>query len=632
MKTNKFKCGQALLQGMLLFAALDVGSAVADGPALLTDTGGVLPKAVDNEPEFITNVRYTHINTAALFDKDGKPFDAAALPEIGFNLFPTADFTGVVSKVEQDAGTTTWTGKLKGVPKGYFIMVAVDGAFIAHVASPQGVYEVSNVGGDVYKVVQIDHSKMQDDPPGEMDTAGEAGPVLKKNSLGSNADTGATLDVMVMYTTTARTAEGSTAAMKARVALAVAETNQAYANAGVTPRLRLVHTEEITYTESGNIQTDVNRLTATTDGHMDIVHNLRNIYGADMVSLIVENGGGYCGIAKAIMATAATAFDVTARSCATGYYSFGHEFGHLQGARHDTYVDPTNTPYAYGHGHTYPPGSWRTVMAYNNACTAVGKNCTRLQYFSNPTKTYNTKPMGVAGTSENYRVLNNTAYTVANFRTTVIGPDFVSSFNGSSAGWTAVKGGWGVNTAYYYTSGIAGYSSSAVHSDKYGDITYQAVMKRAGSDASFSNRLIIRGNPFSLDAGYWWKPSYVFQYTNSGYFSVYKLSAAGTATALKAWTASATIVKGGWNALKVVAVGPTLKFYINNILVWSGSDGSYLTGWVGVGLYRDTTSTGNWFYVDSASLSTTPTAADLRSNQPVAPGIEVPGGDADHSP
>ena len=97
---------------------------------------------------------------------------------------------------------------------------------------------------------------------------------------------------MVVYTAAALAGEGSLPALKARIALAMTETNQSYANAGITPRLRLVHIQQVTYAETGNISLDVARLAGTADGFMDNVHALRNTYGADMVSLIVENAGG----------------------------------------------------------------------------------------------------------------------------------------------------------------------------------------------------------------------------------------------------------------------------------------------------------------------------------------------------
>ncbi|HEV2736620.1 MAG TPA: M12 family metallo-peptidase, partial [Longimicrobiaceae bacterium] len=136
-------------------------------------------------------------------------------------------------------------------------------------------------------------------------------------------------------------------------------------------------------------------------------------YAADVVVLIV-NDSEACGIAAAIKATATSAFAVAHYTCITGYYSFAHEVGHLQGARHDRYVDSSTSPYAYGHGFIPSTKNWRTVMAYGNNCS----NCTRIQWWSNPLKTYPStgQVMGTAAYEDNARVLNGTAATVAAFR------------------------------------------------------------------------------------------------------------------------------------------------------------------------------------------------------------------------
>lgn len=215
--------------------------------------------------------------------------------------------------------------------------------------------------------------------------------------------------------------------MNSVVQLAVDETNQSYVNSGINQRLRLVHKEEVSYTESGNFcgasTADLERLAGTTDGYMDNVHALRDTYGADVVDLIVETGNACgCGYLMTTVSTgfAPNAFTVTRRDCATGYYSFGHELGHNMGARHDWYVDQGTTPYPYNHGYVYTPGQWRTIMAYNNECSNSGFNCTRLQYWSNPDVRYTGVPMGVpegsANPADNRKTLNNTASTTANFR------------------------------------------------------------------------------------------------------------------------------------------------------------------------------------------------------------------------
>jgi hypothetical protein len=579
---------------------------------------------------FVARSRLVTVNMGLLV-QNGRALDASAVREVGLNLFPDASYTGVVTGfTNYDANTHSWNGTLKDVPGGYFYLTTSGDAFMAHVASSKGVYEVAFAGGNLYRVVQIDQSKFVDEPDDGHDIAANPAPAAAAADV--RGDSRARIDVMVVYTPAARAGAGSAAALKAAIALAMTETNTAYANAGVTTRLRLVHTQEVSYTDTGNIGTDLNRLVNPSDGFMDNVPGMRNQFGADMVSLVVENGGAYCGLANAIMATAASAYDVVARpGCMTGYYSFGHEFGHLQGARHDRYVDSFMTPYAYGHGYVYKPARWRTVMAYNNACSDFGFNCTRLQYFSNNAKLYGGVAMGTLAYERNYSVLNTTALTVANFRAQVIGENFSSSFNGSSLGWSPVNGAWSITSGAYYTSaGAANLGVSAKHLSKYGDLTYTARMKRTGLCTTCANRIIIRGNPLSLDPTKWWKPSYVFQYTTAGSFSVYYANAAGTATALKPWTTSAAIVKGAnWNTLKVVAVGSTLRFYINNTLVWAGANAALTTGQVGVGFYRDPSA--GTLYVDSATLSNTPTAADVLPAD-IAPGVVLRGGTLNKAP
>jgi hypothetical protein len=213
--------------------------------------------------------------------------------------------------------------------------------------------------------------------------------------------------VMVNYTPTVASLSGDVAGL---INLAVSESNDGYANSDVLITMELAGTSQVTYTETGNFDTDLSRYRGTSDGYMDSIHTLRNSISADVGVLLVNNTA-YCGLASAIGATASTAFAEVYWQCATGYYSFAHEIGHLQSARHDPANDPTNTPYAYGHGYQYPAGGWRTIMAYD--CTS---GCTRLNYWSNPGKTYGGVAMGTTNRNDNHRVLNNTRATVAAFR------------------------------------------------------------------------------------------------------------------------------------------------------------------------------------------------------------------------
>ena len=213
--------------------------------------------------------------------------------------------------------------------------------------------------------------------------------------------------VMVVATQAAANASGDLTGL---INLAITESNQGYTNSGVQITLQLAGLYTATYTESGSFSTDLSRFRGTTDGFMDNIHSLRNQNTAD-VAMIVLNNSTSCGLASAIGATASTAFASVSRTCTTGYYSFAHEIGHLQSARHDPANDPTNTPYAYGHGYRSPTNAWRTIMAYN-----CSPSCPRINYWSSPLRTYGGQVMGTASRSDNARVLNNTRATISAFR------------------------------------------------------------------------------------------------------------------------------------------------------------------------------------------------------------------------
>jgi len=256
-------------------------------------------------------------------------------------------------------------------------------------------------------VVEVDDSAMPLDHPSAdyRQLIQDAAP-LPADAEVTRANT--VIRVLVNYTPSAASASGD---INGLITLAVAESNQGYTNSGVQITLQLAARSQVTYTESGSFSTDLSRYRGTSDGYMDTVHSQRNTNTADVAVLLINNSSS-CGLASAIGATASTAFAAAHWDCATGYYSFAHEIGHLQSARHDPANDPTNTPYAYGHGYQSTAGGWRTIMAY--ACSSV--NCTRINYWSNPSKTYGGRAMGTASRNDNARVLNNTRATVASFR------------------------------------------------------------------------------------------------------------------------------------------------------------------------------------------------------------------------
>jgi hypothetical protein len=382
----------------------------------------------------IVRSRYVTLNTSLLVGSDGSALSLPPGATLSLNLFDDLGLTAVLERVELNAGGGfNWLGHVEGIPYSQVILVVNGEMVVGNVATPQGVYQVRYAGGGVHAVHEIDQSAFPDEmEPVRVDLPLDA---PANPDEGIVADDGSVIDVLVVYTGAARVAAGGTAAMNSLVNLAVAETNQGYANSLVNQRLNLVHTTEVAYGETGDIFVDLTRLRDISDPYLSNVHSLRDTHAADEVVLIVENGGAYCGVAYLMAHVSATfassAFAVVVRDCATGYYSFGHELGHNMGALHDWYVDNDTIPYAHAHGYVRRTSGWRTIMAYNSECSAFGVYCSRLPFWSNPDLTYGGVPMGVPeGTgswcstgiaspncdADNRKTLNKTAYTVANFR------------------------------------------------------------------------------------------------------------------------------------------------------------------------------------------------------------------------
>jgi hypothetical protein len=217
---------------------------------------------------------------------------------------------------------------------------------------------------------------------------------------------------MSVYTPQARAAAGGTAQIHGRIQAAVDQANTAFINSNMIVRFFLAHTAEVAYNDSGNIETDLNWVTSNST-----VASWRNTYAADMVSLITNNGGGYCGIGwvqrNPGSGFANYAFQVTALGCLTNN-TLAHEHGHNMGMEHDPAsagTSPSGASYPRSFGHNVN-GVFRTIMSYN-VCSI---SCPRVLHFSNPDVFYSGHPTGLPDQRDNAHTGDLTAATVAAFR------------------------------------------------------------------------------------------------------------------------------------------------------------------------------------------------------------------------
>jgi len=352
------------------------------------------------------------------------------------NAFPDAALEAIVERTDyQGADRFVAKGTVRNVPGSLALFAANNGSLAATLFVPgKGIYKILPVSDGLHEILEVDpdsippcgpelvpHTEPAANQGDSIPDPNPSVPPLPGDPIPPVSGDYNTIDVMVVYTAAARVGAGGTSGIQTLIDLAIAEANTCYQNSSINARLNLVYRGEVAYTETGDANTDLSRLRATSDGQLDTVHALRNQYGADIVSLFTESMATYAGLGYVMSPPSSSfapyAFNVVRRAYATGQYVFAHEVGHNIGCAHDRQNSSSGGSYSYSYGHRFYAGGtqYRTVMAY-----APGA---RIPYFSNPDVSYNGTATGVASSSptsaDNAKSINNTAPIIANFRGTV---------------------------------------------------------------------------------------------------------------------------------------------------------------------------------------------------------------------
>lgn len=222
----------------------------------------------------------------------------------------------------------------------------------------------------------------------------------------------------------------------------VAIANTGFVRSQVSARYRLVHMAKLTGAQpSGNGLVSSWQWINTEPTE---VKNLRDAYGADMVTLFVPlsfNADNFCGIANVpqsngnilplVLSGQPTvtipgpfgqrAFTVNRSGCGLNDLTLGHELGHNYGMLHAG-SDPLRL-FSFASGHTFSVSGTQKASAMQCIRIAgpiTGAVCTRVNNFSNPNVTLGGSATGTA-TRDNARVATLQKAPYAAFRSPEVG-------------------------------------------------------------------------------------------------------------------------------------------------------------------------------------------------------------------
>lgn len=322
-----------------------------------------------------------------------------------------------------------------------------------------------------------------------------------KGAIAANAVAAATgptdtIDVVLGYTPGLVSQNGgSTSAVVTLLTNRIELTNQALASSQVNPRVRLVHTLQVNYTDTTTNSSTLDALSGQTctptsctsipvPAELQPLRNARETYGGDIVSLVrplkePEHNG--CGIAW-LLGPNNTTIDNTDAPFAYSVVSNGsdvresdgftyscpvetlaHEMAHNMGQQHnveDSGGDAGTHSYSYGFRETATNGFY-TIMAYPLASSGQFS----IPYFGNPNVNYLAgRPTGSAN-ADNARSMNQSMLLVAQFRNTVVpfGGKARNDFNGDGKSEIYWRNSSTGANAIWVLDGATAVSTATVH-------------------------------------------------------------------------------------------------------------------------------------------------------------------------
>ena len=215
-------------------------------------------------------------------------------------------------------------------------------------------FVIEYCGDNLHALIELDVDNLGEDIGLEEETTTDMDWSVKE---ATDDDTIVTYSVKVYYTADFAS---TTADVQGYLDQVIAETNQGYINSNVPLRIEVLCTEQATINDIADPAEMLEAFQLMKGSYEE----LRDT--ADVAVLLV-NEFNPCGYGRVNSVTNGHNISVSKKSCALGYFSFGHEIGHNFGLQHNP-EEAHNSYYPDGHGHLIAKGSastgYRTILAY----------------------------------------------------------------------------------------------------------------------------------------------------------------------------------------------------------------------------------------------------------------------------
>jgi hypothetical protein len=224
----------------------------------LIEALGLLP---DHEDSTLIDAAIVEVNAALLAALDRSMVPLEAMPVVTLRLMEAVEFDVKWDDfqpqwIEIDPGQnepngTLLSGRIVGGPlgdeKGHVVLLKTpDGVFASMHLDGVGSYRVQPGANGVHVALKVESGMTapfcevgEDDPPlaeapevPEEPAGADSGSFGPESTCGA-CDDGCTIDLIVLWTSTAETEAGGAAAMRSQVLLAVADANAAYRNSQI---------------------------------------------------------------------------------------------------------------------------------------------------------------------------------------------------------------------------------------------------------------------------------------------------------------------------------------------------------------------------------------------------------------